>query len=131
MINDWADNDRIDGSYPQHCYRDAISHVPEDLKAYSSIVDDISSARQQAARGPLRRIAINKDSKSAAAKSAKAEPKRGLFKVAFDKLGPRNADSVPLPLLILGALALLMIAAGAGGLVTRRLRTGKIGNRAP
>ena len=130
MINDWADNDRIDGAYPQHCYRDAIAHVPEDLKAYSSIVDDISSARQQAARGPLRRIAINKDTKSAAT-SAKAEPKRGLFKVAFDKLGPRNADSVPLPLLILAALALLMIAAGAGGLVTRRLRTGKIATPAP
>jgi hypothetical protein len=44
---------------------------------------------------------------------------------------PRNADSVPLPLLILAALALLMIAAGAGGLVTRRLRTGKIDTRAP
>jgi hypothetical protein len=131
VINDWADNDRIDGAYPQHCYRDAIAHVPEDLKAYSSIVDDISSARQQAARGPSRQLAINKASKSAAASSAKAEPKRGLFKVAFDKLGPRNADSVPLPLLILAALALLMIAAGAGGLVTRRLRTGKIDTRAP
>ena len=125
MINDWADNDRIDGAYPQHCYRDAIAHVPEDLKAYSSIVDDISSARQQAARGPSRRLAINKDSKDAA-RSAKADPPRGLFKVAFDKLGPRNADSVPLPLIILAGLAMLLIAAGGAGLVSRRLRARKL-----
>jgi hypothetical protein len=126
IINDWADNDQIDGVYPQHCYREAIAHVPEDLKAYSSIVDDISSARQQAARAPARTLAVNKSAKNSARRSAKADPNRGLFKVAFDKLGPRNADSVPLPLLILAGLALMLIAAGAAGLVTRRVQSRKV-----
>ena len=54
------------------------------------------------------------------------EPRPALFKEAFNKIGPRNADSVPLPLLILGGLSVLLIAAGAGGLVSRRLRTRRV-----
>ena len=50
------------------------------------------------------------------------DPDAGLFTQGFDKLGPNNADSMPLPLLILGGLALLLVAAGAAGLVTRRFR---------
>lgn len=53
-------------------------------------------------------------------------PGRGVFTQAFDKLGSRNVDTVPLPLLILAALSLLLVAAGAAGLVARRLRTRKV-----
>ena len=46
-------------------------------------------------------------------------------KAGFNKLGPENSDSLPLPLLILAGLALLLIAAGAAGIVSRRLRARK------
>jgi hypothetical protein len=130
VINDWLDNERIEGVYAQHCYREAARHVPEDLRAYSSIVDDISSARQQAVVAPLRSLATSNKS-SSKTNTAKTDPNRALFKVAFNKLGPRNADSVPLPLLILAGLSLLLIAAGAAGLVAKRLRAAKIGPPAP
>ena len=39
---------------------------------------------------------------------------------ALDKLNPGNPDSFPLPLLILGALAILLVIAGAGGMLWQR-----------
>lgn len=41
-------------------------------------------------------------------------------------VGPDKADSVPLPLIILGAIALLLMAAGAAGFVARRMRTRRL-----
>jgi hypothetical protein len=39
---------------------------------------------------------------------------------ALDKLNPGNPDSFPLPLLILGALAILLVIAGAAGMLWQR-----------
>ena len=43
---------------------------------------------------------------------------------ALDKLNPGDADSFPLPLLILGALAILLVAAGVIGMIWRRMDRG-------
>jgi hypothetical protein len=43
----------------------------------------------------------------------------GLTGVA-DQLNPSSPSSLPLPLLVLGALALLLVAAGAAGLLLKR-----------
>jgi hypothetical protein len=139
VIDDWHDhNGRITGTYALHCYREAIAHVPEDLRVYTGIVEDIQSARQQASRVVRRPTGLNPNPNptqynsgtnpetEAAKKRAADEPHRAVFKQAFDKLGSRNADSVPLPLLILAGLALLLIAAGGAGLVSRRLRARKV-----
>jgi len=134
VINDWEGNERIDGTYAQHCYREAIAHVPLDLRAYSSIVDDITAASRQVLRttqsvhrgGSTNPPASPPAARKSAAARKADQPNRGLFKVAFDKLGPRNADSVPLPLLILGGLALILVAAGAAGLISRRLRSRRV-----
>jgi len=133
IINDWLDTEAIDQTYPLHCYGDAIKHIPDDLRAYSSIVDDIATARQQLVRSkakvrvtaghkPTSAGRANKPSQTA----AKANPPRKLFTEAFNKVGPRNADSIPLPLIILAGLALILIAAGGAGLVSRRLRARKV-----
>jgi hypothetical protein len=126
IIEDWVDNDRIDQTYPLHCYREAIARVPEDLRVYTGIVEDIQSARQQASRVVRRPQGVVDPQAIATAKKQTAkDPNHALFKQAFDKLGSRNADTVPLPLLILAGLSLLLIAAGAAGLVSRRLRARK------
>jgi hypothetical protein len=39
---------------------------------------------------------------------------------ALDKLNPGEADSFPLPLIILGAIAILLVAAGVIGMIWRR-----------
>jgi len=130
VIDDWYDNGRIDGVYPQRCLVEARRHVPEDLRVYSTIDEELQNARQVAARASSRRPGGGSPrstgsaggSGQAPATRNVAEPDRGLFKATFKKLGPRNADSVPLPLLILAGLALLLISAGAAGLVARRLQ---------
>ena len=60
VIDDWHDhNGRITGTYELHCYREAIAHVPEDLRVYTGIVEDIMSARQQASRVTRSLTAVN------------------------------------------------------------------------
>jgi len=44
VIADWSDNGRVDKTYPLACYRDAVTHLPEDLRTYSSAPDDIRQA---------------------------------------------------------------------------------------
>jgi hypothetical protein len=41
---------------------------------------------------------------------------------AINDLGPKKADSVPVPLLVLGGVAVALMAAGAAGFLTRRSR---------
>ena len=54
--------------------------------------------------------------------SAGGSPSRGVFHEALDSLGPNDPSSFPLPLAILGAIALLLLAFGALGFITRRLQ---------
>jgi hypothetical protein len=123
ILNEWANNRQISPNYPLHCYGEAIDHVGEDLLVYTDIEESINAAKQQAARG-VRRLQTRTQPSQAERQS---DPDAGLFTQGFDKLGPNNADSMPLPLIILGGLALLVVAAGAAGLVSRRIR----GRRVP
>jgi hypothetical protein len=43
VVADWTDG-HIDQVYPLQCYRDAVRHLPEDLRTYSSAADDIHRA---------------------------------------------------------------------------------------
>lgn len=49
-------------------------------------------------------------------------PKQGPIPTAIDSSSKGGATSFPLPLLILGGLALLLLAAGAVGLIVRRMQ---------
>ena len=48
VIEDWADDGTISGTYSPACYQEAIASLPEDLRSYSSAADDINQALQQA-----------------------------------------------------------------------------------
>jgi hypothetical protein len=122
IIDDWVNDGAIEGVYPLHCYGEAIKHVPNDLAQYTGIIDDITAARQQAARGVRTTQAHNPPSSS---EPTSNDPSGGVYNQAIDKLGPTNSDSLPLPLLILAGLALIMVAAGGAGLATRHLRARK------
>jgi hypothetical protein len=45
LIDDWRDG-RIDNTYPVACYRQALAHLPEDIRVYSSAQADITRALQ-------------------------------------------------------------------------------------
>jgi hypothetical protein len=124
ILNEWVDDRPIAPTYPLHCYREAIQHVPEDLRVYTDIEQDILAARQLAVRTQnLREPTVRTQPGQA---ERRQNPDADYFARGFDKLGPNNADSMPLPLIILGGLALLLIAAGGAGLISRRLRARRV-----
>ena len=135
VVQDWFEDSTIDRTYPRSCYSDALRNVPNDVKDYSSFEEDIQSALQRVSRA---RTLANSGGGStqperptrrpgSANEVVQAEPEPEYFKQAFDKLGPREADSVPVPLMIMAGLALLLVAAGAGGLITRHFRARRAG----
>lgn len=94
VVADWRDNGRIDGTYAPKCYRAAVHTLPEDVLVYSSAKNDITRALQ------------GRVEKSAAANTS------------ADSAG---SSGYRLPLLILGTLAFVMLAAGlAADVVVRR-----------
>jgi hypothetical protein len=146
LLNDWYDG-RIDNTYPIHCYQDALGHLPADVQTYSSAHDDILRALQNA-KARLKRsgkavtpntpvppsggqkptkgggkggkqTTTSTTSSTPTTTSPGRTPPGGLPGVA-DKANNSGATSVPLPLIVLGALALLLVAAGAGGLLLKR-----------
>jgi hypothetical protein len=141
LLNDWYDG-AISNIYPIPCYHQAIKHLPTDVQVYSSAREDILRALQQA-------VARQKQTKthvttieplpttnetttttalpSGGSTTTVAPPpkkhKRGPIGTALRDITPGGADSFPLPLLILGLLAILLVLAGVGGLIWRRYQS--------
>jgi hypothetical protein len=146
LLNDWYDG-RIDQTYPSHCYTQAIAHLPSDVQTYSSAREDIMRALQSAkARtkkaghpvGPNTLIPPapgtgGKGTTGGGGATGGGSPStaknrhKGLANVA-DRLNPGSASSLPVPLLVLGGLALLLVGAGAAGLVVKRLQARRPGS---
>ncbi len=55
--------------------------------------------------------------------AAGRDPSGGPVGSALDSIGPGSADSVPVPLIVLGALSIVLLALGAAGFVARRVQT--------
>ena len=123
MLNDWS-NGRAIGVYPLHCYRDAIRNLPEDLRDYSSAADDIQAALQaQIAKRTERTTQSSGDpSSSGKAANGKAGPSRSAYRRAIDNLGTSNADSLPIPLLVLASLGGFLLALAAAMSAAKRIR---------
>lgn len=126
LLNDWYDG-RIDGTYAKHCYTDALHHLPADVSTYSSAHDDILRALQNAEKkagpkvGPNTLIPAQKPKPGTPTTTSSKSKGKGLTNFA-NKLNPGSATSLPLPLLVLGALALVLVAAGGAGLLVKRLQ---------
>jgi hypothetical protein len=125
LVDDyWADN-RVDKVYPIACYRDAMNSLPLDVKNYSDVQDDLRRALLAAIRderdsggGPGFRSAAGKDVLPPAAIDD-GGGKRGFLEEVIHKLGPKNASSIPVPLLVLATIALLLIGAAGASYATR------------
>jgi hypothetical protein len=138
LLNDWYDG-RIDKTYAVHCYNDALKHLPADVQTYSSAHEDILRALQSAVAkarkagkdvGPNTLIPGAPGAGPTAGKGPTVtngrDRNKGLTGIA-DRLNPGSASSLPLPLLILGGLALLLVAAGGAGLVAKRVQARRPG----
>ncbi|HEY7604588.1 MAG TPA: hypothetical protein VH760_10025 [Gaiellaceae bacterium] len=147
LLNDWFDG-RIDGTYEIHCYREALSHLPADVDTYSSARDDIRQALQKritqghgggaaagsgggsggGAAGGGSGGGGSGSGGSAGGGSADGgnSSAEGPIPDAINNLGPKKADSLPVPLLVLGGVAIVLMAAGGAGFVARRTRLRKV-----
>jgi hypothetical protein len=140
VVSDWYRDGRIDNTYPLHCYQDALHHLPPDVKAYADASDEIQRAMQAAIRDRRAGLAANDGSSTPHPKrnepggAAFSNPgggdggptAKGFLSRWIDWLGPKNAGSVPLPLLVLAAIALLLLAAAAASFVARRIQARRV-----
>lgn len=132
VLDDWYDG-RIDGTYPIHCYDDAIEIIPRDLREYSSAEDDIRRAMTAALRGE--KAPANHDPHAGGREPFENPDEPGPVvppdepKDPGDRLAApetESASSVPIPLLILAGLALLLVAGGSAGYLIRRLQARRL-----
>jgi hypothetical protein len=144
LINDWYDG-RIDGTYPIHCYREALKHLPTDVETYSSARDDIRQALQKritqgsSGGGPTTTGGSSAPGGGTGSNGGGSgqngggtgssgggqggdKSTSGPVGDAFDATKPGSPDSVPVPLIVLGGVAFLLMVAGATGFLTRRAR---------
>jgi hypothetical protein len=130
VINDWLNDGRIDGTYSVKCYQQAQKNVQEDLRDYSNITDVIQAAMQDALRNPGKTgTGIGPDStpgsKGNKPRTTQAAPPRSYYRRAIDNLGTTSADSLPIPLLVLGGLGALLLLTAGGLAATKRIRARK------
>jgi hypothetical protein len=126
LINDWYDG-RIDFTYPPSCYTEAIQHLPLDVDTYSSAKDDIQRAllavlRQDRGTAP----SYDPHNPTGGSSGSSGDGSKGIIIRAIEWLGPSNAGSVPLPLLVLAGVAFLLLAAAGGSFVNRRLQARRL-----
>lgn len=136
VVNDWLHhNGQIKGTYAIPCYTQAIQHLNAyaDVKGYSNVIDDIHRAllaaiHQDRSGGPPTNSGpgAGPSNNGTGTTPGTANHDRGWVQSIADSLGPGNARSIPLPLLVLGALALLLLLAAFGTWLARRIQTRRV-----
>jgi hypothetical protein len=135
VVDDWWDDGRIDGTYADHCYDDAIESLPRDVRDYSSAQEDITRALQAKLRGeesPPATTDPTPDGEDATPPPPPSPPGddppptgEPPTTIATPPVG-ESASSVPVPLLILAGLALLLVIGGSAGYLIRRFQNRQI-----
>lgn len=128
LIHDWYVDGRVDNTYPVHCYREALKNIPEDQIIYGSLRQDLTRALQSAIRqhgghvtGDTLVVPIGGGGGNGP-NGGGSGGSGGVFHWLAQKLGPSTADSIPIPLLILGGLAFALMAAAGVSLIARRMQ---------
>jgi hypothetical protein len=124
LVNDyWADR-RLDRPYSVSCFREAIDKLPPDVREYSDAQDELRRALALAVRDrydrgddPPEGLTPQPAPTAETAPPDESAP-RGFFEETLDRVAPKNADAVPVQVLVLGALALILI----GSSVVSRLK---------
>jgi hypothetical protein len=132
LIHDWYVDGRVDKTYPVHCYREALKDIPEDQLIYGTLRDDLNRALQATIRKHNGKVGPNTLVPGWDDKNGGGGPLGGggggggkgggFFHWLAGKLGPSTADTIPIPLLVLGGLALTLMLAAAVSFFARRVQ---------
>jgi hypothetical protein len=138
VINDWLDNNRVDKVYPTACYTHAIQTLNQypDVQNYSSAADDIHRAQLAAMHD--RATGGKNGGGGGTGTNAGGGGGGGTngggggnsqtpVSSIFNSGKPSSAQSVPLPLLVLGGLAGLLLLSAAGTWIFRRTQARRMG----
>jgi hypothetical protein len=145
-VNDWLAHGSVTNYYAIPCYTQAIQHLSAypDIKQYSSAIDDIHRALLAAIHeehgGPGGTSGGGPGSSGgggaiggggsggggSGGSGSGGGAHRGLISRIAHDIGPGNAQSIPLPLLVLGGLAALLLLTAAGTWVTRRMQARRV-----
>jgi hypothetical protein len=129
LIHDWYVDGRVDKTYPVHCYREALKQIPEDQIIYGTLRDDLTRALQSAIRQhgghvnadtPVPPFGGSGNGGNGPSGTGGTGGDGGIFHWLAKKLGPSTADSIPIPLLVLGGLAFALMAAAGVSFLARR-----------
>ena len=133
LVHDWYVDGRVDKTYPVHCYREALKKIPEDQLIYGTLRDDLKRALQNVIR--KHNGHVNRDTPVPGALASGGgggggngpggtggTGGGGVFHWLAKTLGPSTADSVPVPLLVLGGLAFALMAAAGISFFARRMQ---------
>jgi hypothetical protein len=125
LIQDWYSDGRVDQTYAVHCYREALKDIPEDQLVYGTLRDDLNRALQNAIRENGGKP-LDPDQPITGANPGGGGGGDGggdgFFHWLAKAVGPDTADSIPVPLLVLGGLALALMAAAGVSFFARRLQ---------
>lgn len=141
VVNDWLNHQpNVVGTYPIPCYTQAIQHLNQykDIAGYSSAPDDIQRAMLAAIRdergggGPSSGGGGGSSSggggsssgggSSGGGSNPSSSGSGGLGSV----IGVHDATSIPLPLIVLGALAILLALAALATWLARRIQERRV-----
>jgi hypothetical protein len=136
VINDWLKDGQVDRVYAIPCYTQAIQRLNSmpDVKGYSSATDDIHDALLAAIRqdrgggssggsgpsGPSDDGGPSSNSSDDGTSTSNGD--KSVIRHLADSIGPGDAQSIPLPLLVLGGLAVLLLLAAGGTWFAKRLQ---------
>jgi hypothetical protein len=136
VINDWADNNQVDKIYAIPCYTQAIQHLSAypDIAGYSSAADDIHRAMlaviHEEGRGAPPSAGGGSGPSGPVGPTGTSDPPSSghtsLFTSIGNRLSPGNAQSIPLPLLVLAGLAILLLLAAGATWFARRMQTRRV-----
>jgi len=129
IFNDWYRDGKIASTYPLGCYRDALKHIPPDAAIYSSLSDDVRAALRAALRrteGLTAPAQVGHGFKALGAGAVKGTVASVETAAPHDPKSDgivATASGAPLPILVLGGIALALVAAGAVGVGWRHVRS--------
>jgi cobalamin biosynthesis Mg chelatase CobN len=157
VIGDWYDDGKVSKIYPLHCYREALKKLPPDVRDYSNAREEIARALAFAAQGKpdpgsststtstgttsststqgteTGKTTTTKTTKTDTTDTTPTSDTATIETATLDTATPDTSgpSSVPVPLLVLGGLAVLLLAAGSAGYLRRRMNNGDPGDGMP